>query len=86
MPTYEYFCKKCEYRFEAFKSISARKEPESEACPKCGELEVSQGHFTPNLMGDALRMGVSGHHTPDGFRDVLRSIKDRNPGSNIEIK
>ncbi|RKY60280.1 MAG: zinc ribbon domain-containing protein [Candidatus Latescibacterota bacterium] len=33
MPTYEYQCKRCGYRFEVFQSITA--EPLS-TCPKCG--------------------------------------------------
>ncbi|HIE03313.1 MAG TPA: zinc ribbon domain-containing protein [Candidatus Latescibacteria bacterium] len=33
MPTYEYRCKRCGYRFEVFQGITA--EPLS-TCPKCG--------------------------------------------------
>lgn len=33
MPTYEYLCSNCEYKFEEFQSITA--EP-LEKCPKCG--------------------------------------------------
>ena len=33
MPTYEYECKKCEYRFDAFQSMS--EDPLSK-CPECG--------------------------------------------------
>jgi putative FmdB family regulatory protein len=33
MPTYEYKCDRCDYRFEAFQSMTA--EPLSE-CPECG--------------------------------------------------
>ena len=37
MPTYEYECKKCRHRFEAFQSITAgalRK------CPECGRMQL----------------------------------------------
>jgi putative FmdB family regulatory protein len=33
MPTYEYFCPKCQINFEDFKTISKRKES---ICPNCG--------------------------------------------------
>ncbi|MCD6521916.1 zinc ribbon domain-containing protein [Candidatus Calescamantes bacterium] len=33
MPTYEYQCKNCGYRFEKFQSI---KEEAIKTCPKCG--------------------------------------------------
>jgi putative FmdB family regulatory protein len=34
MPTYEYECKSCKYRFEEFQSIS---EDPIKVCPKCGK-------------------------------------------------
>ncbi len=34
MPTYEYECKSCHYRFEAFQSI---KDQALKKCPKCGK-------------------------------------------------
>ena len=43
MPTYEYRCKKCNYEFEKFQSISSK--PVAK-CPKCGgkaERKISMG-------------------------------------------
>lgn len=34
MPTYEYQCLDCEYRFEAYQNIS---EPPLNLCPRCGK-------------------------------------------------
>ena len=34
MPTYEYECEKCKYKFEAFQSITAKP---LEKCPRCKE-------------------------------------------------
>ena len=34
MPTYEYICESCRYKFERFQSISARP---IHKCPKCGK-------------------------------------------------
>jgi putative FmdB family regulatory protein len=35
MPLYDYRCQRCETRFESFKSMASRDEPEP--CPECGE-------------------------------------------------
>jgi putative FmdB family regulatory protein len=39
MPTYDYICEKCEYRFELFQSITARP---IRKCPKCGKVSVQR--------------------------------------------
>jgi len=39
MPTYEYKCRACDHRFEAFQSIT---EDPLEKCPKCGNYSVER--------------------------------------------
>jgi putative FmdB family regulatory protein len=39
MPTYEYECGACGYRFERFQSITA---PAVRKCPRCGRLKVQR--------------------------------------------
>lgn len=39
MPTYEYQCGACAYRFEKFQSIVA---PVKRKCPKCGKRKLSR--------------------------------------------
>ncbi len=39
MPTYEYRCNACDFRFEAFQSI---KEDPVKTCPTCGEDKVER--------------------------------------------
>ena len=39
MPTYEYVCRACDHRFEAFQSIT---EDPVKTCPKCGKEEVER--------------------------------------------
>ena len=82
MPMYEYHCRECQHTFEKILKIDNRKDPEAEPCPNCKkEGAVYQGvSATPFL--DPVRLGVI---RPDnGFRNVLRSIHERNPGSNIK--
>lgn len=39
MPTYEYTCEKCRYKFEQFQSIKARP---LRTCPKCGRKNLKR--------------------------------------------
>ena len=79
MPTYEYQCKTCGYRFDEFKLIKDREAPTKEPCPECGEKEVKQGFFTsPGMKMDA-NMDLSKPHNKGGFQDAMRRIAD-SPG------
>jgi putative FmdB family regulatory protein len=82
MPTYTYQCADCEHVFERVLPIAAREDPTHEPCPHCGKLDVKKLVNTPPVC-DPVRMGRI--KAPDGFRDVLRNIRDRNPGSVLDI-
>jgi putative FmdB family regulatory protein len=57
MPTYEYQCKKCRHKFEAFQKISARP---LATCPKCkGSLKRLIG------LGGGIIFKGSGFYTTD---------------------
>lgn len=40
--------------------------------------------FTPPIIGDAVRMGV--HKTPESFNQLMKNVKKRYHGSNIETR
>ena len=84
MPTYEYRCqdKECNHYFEAFRTISGRKEPEDQPCPLCNRLQVKQVIETPPTRGDGVRLGLI--RPSDGFREVLHKIHEKVPGSTIK--
>jgi len=82
MPTYTYQCKKCEFVFEQVLPISKRYEPEAVPCPECNEFSVHKLIDTPPL-ADPVRLGRI--KPPEGFKDVLRNIRDRNPGSVLDV-
>lgn len=42
MPIYEYYCPRCEDKFEALLSLRAAEKGEQPACPKCGEPKVAR--------------------------------------------
>ena len=71
MPTYEYQCKSCEYRFDEFLMMKDRTKPERKPCPKCGEKSVKQGFFTAPVGGfDASLKPQS------GFREIMDNMKN----------
>ena len=71
MPTYEYYCKSCEHRFDEFLMIKDRGKPEKKPCPACGEKTVKQGYFTPPVGGcDATLKPNS------DFKEMINSIKN----------
>lgn len=80
MPTYEYECEACKHVFTRASSIANRNIPTEESCPNCDKIEVQKRITTPPVL-DPYRMGR--HKTPDGFRDVLRRIRDNVPGAVI---
>jgi hypothetical protein len=40
--------------------------------------------FSAPSFGDPVRMGIT--KTPDGFQDLLKNAKKKNPGSNIQTR
>lgn len=82
MPTYLYSCKKCNYQFDRFLSISNRSTPENEPCPSCGakqSVQISIG-LSSIVSGVQLK-----DKRPDSFKDVLRRIKKSHPNGNIDV-
>lgn len=75
MPLYEYSCKNCGHEFSAMRSIAERKQPESEACSECGEMEINQ-------LISAAKISYSNpgsmKHT-ESFKDRVREIKKNIP-------
>lgn len=63
MPTYEYYCKKCDAQFEIFQSIPENIEEPPTHCPKCDPEITQEGTLTKyfgncrpafNLKGDGF--------------------------------
>lgn len=78
MPLYDYSCNDCKQLFEKQVPISKGHDPQE--CPECKSLNSSRyyGAGAPAL-GDPVRLGIT---RPDnGFRDVLRRIHEKTPGS-----
>lgn len=81
MPVYDYKCRNCDHVFDKFTNISKRKEPESQSCPNCGEMEVELALGLSSIVS-----GVSlKDKRPDGFREVLKNIKKSHPNGNMQV-
>jgi len=71
MPTYEYQCKSCGYRFESFLLIKDRTNPTKCPCPECKKQEVEQGFFTAPVGGYDTKLKPH-----SGFKDIMESVKN----------
>lgn len=86
MPTYDFYCKECLHDWEVFLPMSKIDEPISNPCPNCskvGSIErivCSPGiHF--RFMGSTIQS-----HAPEGFKEVLRTMKKNHPkAKGIEV-
>lgn len=78
MPTYDYQCADCGHSFEARRTCSERYSPTLEPCKECGgEIKMIIG--APRIVS-----GVRGPQSaPDGFKDVLRTIKKGSGKGNV---
>ncbi len=59
MPTYEYFCNKCERTFEVFASLKDREKGLRPNCTSCGGDDVRKAISSINLGGGLVKAGTS---------------------------
>lgn len=73
MPTYDYVCEACKYRFELFQSITARAERK---CPQCGRRKLRR------LIGPGAAIVFKGSgfyrtdYRSDSYKKAAASEKD----------
>lgn len=82
MPVYDYLCEGCKAHFEAVRKIDERDEPCQNPCPKCSEKKLTRIlSASPGIVS-----GVGGQgklKLPSGFKDVLKEMHKRVPGSKL---
>lgn len=77
MPIYDYKCKDCTHRFD--KMVKMNDHQKNQICPICsGIAERIVSDYAPSI-GDPIRLGL--RKPSDGFRDLLRNIDAKTPGS-----
>lgn len=79
MPMYDYQCPACNHEFE--KNVKIANMEESQECPECQTASSRVIRGAPSL-GDPVRLGL--HKPSDAFRDRLREIDKRTPGSQLK--
>lgn len=83
MPTFSYRCNSCQQIFEMVLRIGENDRPVIEPCPYCRQTTVQQTITSAVPLADPYSVGRY-HHT-DEWRSILKGIKERNPGSNINV-
>ena len=79
MPIYDYKCPACDHVFE--KTVKMANYLELQDCPECNTKSERTVVGAPGL-GDPMRLGLQ--KPSDGFKDVLRRIHERTPGSQLK--
>ncbi len=83
MPLYDYKCQKCGHKVTKSSTIANRKQPCEAPCESCGETSVEQVLAFGGI-ADPVKLGRV--KPPAGFNEVLRNIKNGNPGSTVNIR
>lgn len=77
MPMYDYQCKGCDELYERNVKIAEMNNPQE--CPYCGSTDSEKFIGGAPALGDSISLGRI--KPSDGFRDVLRQIHEKTPGS-----
>lgn len=83
IPTYSYQCQSCGQLFELFLSINDNGKPTQEPCPYCGQNRINQVIVSAPPLVDPYVLGA--YKVPSDFSGFLKNLKDKNPGSNINV-
>lgn len=83
MPTFSYRCNECGQLFEKYLKMNQNDIPTFEPCPYCKSHTVNQIITSSPGFGDSYSLGH--HPIPDDFKGLLKRIKEKNPGSNVNI-
>lgn len=75
MPTYDFSCAKCAYKFEQFLSIADRNRPLDEPCPQCkAEGVIAKSWIVPPVTGCDATLGPG-----QDFKEVMRKVARGTP-------
>lgn len=83
MPIYEFKCSSCGSDHDLMKKISDRDVTETDICPDCGKTGTLNRSVGSPLIAYSVNVNGSGK-PPEGFREVLRRIHSRSPGSQMQ--
>jgi putative FmdB family regulatory protein len=81
MPTYTFRCNECGNDFDVVAKMSESK-GENLECPNCGSIGKSEQQIGASKIVSGYR---TNHRVPDGFKDVLKTIKKNYPRNKIDV-
>lgn len=79
MPIYDYKCPSCSTEFE--KTVKMANYQDAQDCPQCSTPSGRFVNGAPGI-GDPMRLGLM--KPPEVFRDLLRRMDARTPGSTLK--
>lgn len=80
MPLYDYSCNDCEHIFE--KTVKIAHMNDKQECPSCGSMDTTKFIGGAPALGDPVRLGI--RRPDDTFKNVLKNIHHRSPGSTLK--
>ena len=83
MPTYSYKCNQCDTEADLFRKISERDMTVEMICLYCKTKGSLQRQVSSALIGYSTFVNGAGK-PPEGFREVLRNIHAKAPGSQLD--
>lgn len=84
MALYNYTCTSCDATFELSKKISERDNVGLDACPECATIGQIVRQVGSPMIGYSVTVPGGYGKPPEGFREVLRRIHSRSPGSQMD--
>lgn len=79
---YNYHCQECKHEFEKNLPMKDNDLPESEPCPECGKIAVTQ------MVDGAgnLHSGRGMQRPDEGFREVLAKVAENHPAHKMNMR
>jgi len=72
MPSYDFICSKCNYKFDEYLSISNRNEPLQQPCPNCLKTECIRRHYE-----EFPTVGYDNNLKPSSeFKEIMNMVKN----------
>lgn len=82
MPIYNFKCQVCLTDQDLMKKIADRDSTSQDSCTTCGVTGALNRQVAAPLIGYSTHVNGAGK-PPEGFREVLRRIHTRTPGSQL---
>ena len=83
MPSYDYKCTECDKVMTIMRTIAERDNTEGMVCTGCKSKDTLERQLSAPIVGYHTYINGGGK-PPEGFREVLRNIHKKAPGSQLD--